>query len=126
MSRGLGRVEKKILEFLNDKQITKDMGVEYRHVSDIVEYVYDIEYPYCERNKDTPDDTEFFDLIKKDGAPYQSVCRALRRLEHPPKHRKKLIKSKWKDVRDYYYDKYGDEKEKYYRYKVIYPVKSKS
>jgi hypothetical protein len=39
MSRGLGRVEKKILEFLNDEEITKDMRREYRYVCEIVEYV---------------------------------------------------------------------------------------
>jgi len=77
MSRGLGKVERKILEFLNDEEITKDMRVEFRHVSDIVEYVY------YEKG------IKFLDIIKRDGAPYQSVCRALRRLEQ-----KGLIKSK--------------------------------
>ena len=99
MSRGLGKVEKKILEFLNDEETTKEMRVKYRHVSDIVEYVYDIKYPHYDRNGDPPDDTEYRELIKRDGAPYQSVCRALRRMEHPPKHRKKLIKSKLKNIR---------------------------
>ena len=51
------------------------------------------------RGGDPPDDTEYRELIKRDGAPYQSVCRALRRMEHPPKHRKKLIKSKLKNIR---------------------------
>lgn len=126
MSRGLGRVERKILEFLNDEEITKDMGHEFRLVGEIVEYVYDIKYPQYSRSGDPPDDSEYRELIKRDGAPYQSVCRALRRLEHPPKHRKKLIKSKMKDMWDAYYDKDGAEKGKYYRFKVIYPVKSKS
>ena len=109
MSRGLGKVEKKILEFLNDEEITKDMGHEFRLVPGIVEYVY------YEKG------IKFPDLVKENGAPYQSVCRTLRRMEQ-----KGLIKSKWKDMWDAYYDKYGAEKGKYYRFKVIYPVKSKS
>jgi len=102
VSRGLGRVEKKILEFLNDEQITKERRTKFRHVPDIVVYVYDIEYPHYGRNGDPPDDTEFLDLIKRDGARYQSVCRALRQLEQ-----KGLIKSKSSEL---------------WNYKLIYPV----